>query len=312
MVNASGVRISWTDIPSRVHKGVEEILGGHVVEAVSQRGGFTPGSADRVRLHDGRRAFVKAVSLDLNPDSLGMHRREARITARLPTDVPASQLLGTYDDGHWVALVFTDVDGRHPHTPWHHAEIVAVLAALQELSDRLTPSPVDDVPRLADDLHANFAGWQGLRDEPWDGLPELAVAHLDELIELSAHGLAALEGETLVHADVRADNLLIRPDGSVVLVDWPWASRGCGWFDALSLLLNVALYGGHDVEELLASTPFLARVPADAISGVLAGLGGYFYNQGRKPPPSGIPTVRQFQRDQGDTVLRWLSRRLQW
>ncbi|WP_211310565.1 hypothetical protein [Thermasporomyces composti] len=114
MVDASGVRISWTDLPAHVRKGIEEILDGNVVEAVSQRGGFSPGSADRVRLHDGRRAFVKAVSADLNPDSPGLHRREARNTAQLPDDVPASQLLGCYDDGHWVALVFADVDGRTP------------------------------------------------------------------------------------------------------------------------------------------------------------------------------------------------------
>jgi hypothetical protein len=312
MVDASGVRISWADIPAHVRKGIEEILGGRVVEAVSQRGGFSPGSADRVRLDDGRRAFVKAVSADLNPDSPGLHRREATNTAQLPDDVPASQLLGCYDDGHWVALVFADVDGRTPPTPWQYADIVDVLAALQRLSDRLTPCPVDDLPSLAEELRGAFAGWQELRDDLWDGLPDVAAAHLDELVELSALGLRALEGDTLVHTDIRADNLLIRPDRSVVVVDWPWACRGCAWFDTLCVLLNVELYGGHDVEALLADTPLLARVPADAIDGVLAGLGGFFYNAGRRPASPGLPTLRQFQRDQGDAVLRWLSVRRTW
>ena len=62
MVDAAGVRVAWADLPARVRDVVEEILGAPVVEAVSQPGGFSPGSADRVRTADGRRAFVKAVA----------------------------------------------------------------------------------------------------------------------------------------------------------------------------------------------------------------------------------------------------------
>ena len=66
MVTASGVRIGWVDLPEPVRAAVEDIIGGTVVEARSQSGGFSPGTADRVRTADGRRAFVKAVSADLN------------------------------------------------------------------------------------------------------------------------------------------------------------------------------------------------------------------------------------------------------
>lgn len=119
MVGASGIRISWAQLPQRVRVAVEEILGASVVEAVSQPGGFSPGSADRVRTGEGVRAFVKAAGLDPNPDPPQLHRREARITAALPVTVPAPRLLGHYDDGDWVALVLQDVDGWHPVTPWH-------------------------------------------------------------------------------------------------------------------------------------------------------------------------------------------------
>ncbi|GIJ21197.1 hypothetical protein Vlu01_18210 [Micromonospora lutea] len=61
---------------------MEKIIGDRVVEAVSQSGGYSPGTADRVRTTSGRRAFVKAASPAQNPDTPAMHRAEARITRR--------------------------------------------------------------------------------------------------------------------------------------------------------------------------------------------------------------------------------------
>src|SRR5688572_25389573 len=130
MTVAAGVRIGWAELPAEVRSGVEEILGGAVVEAASQVGGFSPGTADRVRTSDGRRGFVKAVSAAQNERTPDMHRREALVTGLLPADAPTPKLLGHYDDGTWVALVLEDIEGRHPTTPWVPEELDRVLAAL--------------------------------------------------------------------------------------------------------------------------------------------------------------------------------------
>jgi hypothetical protein len=39
---------------------------------------------------------------------------------------------------------------------------------------------------------------------------------------------------------------------------------------------------------------------------VLIGLAGFFLDSARRPPPQSIPTVRAFQRAQGDAVLAWV------
>jgi thiamine kinase-like enzyme len=118
----------------------------------------------------------------------------------------------------------------------------------------------------------------------------------------------ALQGDSLVHGDGRADNLLLTPDGSVVVVDWPWATRGAAWFDRLALLVNVGLYDrGAPLEELLAA--WLPHVAAEDVEAVLAGLAGYFVDAARRPDPPGLPTLRAFQRAQGEVVLRWLRQR---
>ena len=73
---AGGVRIQWADLPASLRASVEDALGSPVVSADSQPGGFSPGSADRVVLADGRRAFVKAVGTPIHPDSPVVNRRE--------------------------------------------------------------------------------------------------------------------------------------------------------------------------------------------------------------------------------------------
>ena len=92
---------------------------------------------------------------------------------------------------------------------------------------------------------------------------------------MSASALDDLRGDRLVHLDARADNLLIRPDGTVVVVDWPWAARGAGWFDALALLINVRLYDpDYDVEAVIGEHPVFEGMRADAATRVLVGLAG--------------------------------------
>jgi aminoglycoside phosphotransferase (APT) family kinase protein len=299
MVVASGVRIGWVDLPGRVRDAVEAIVGGVVVEAVSQPGGFSPGTADRIRTAGGRRAFVKAVSSAQNEHSPRMHRQEAGIAAALPAGTPAPTLLGTYDDGDWIALVFADVEGRHPTTPWRDDELAAVRAALDHLARALTPSPIPGAPTAHDHLAHDFAGWHRLRDDPPATLDGWAATHLDDLCLHAEHGLVALAGDTLAHTDIRADNLLISADGTVTVVDWPWACRGPAWLDTLLLLVNVRLYGGH------ADLATVDADPADLI-GVLAGLGAFFADAARHPAPPGLPSLRAFQQAQADVVVSWL------
>jgi hypothetical protein len=98
---ATGQRVAWADVPDWLREEVAARLGGTVVEAVTQPGGFSPGLAVRLRLADGRRAFVKAVGPDPNPDSAGIHRSEARTMAALPRSAPAPRLLWSLDHHGW-------------------------------------------------------------------------------------------------------------------------------------------------------------------------------------------------------------------
>ncbi len=316
MTSGSGARMSWWDVPPDIRGRVEEVLGSRVMEARSQSGGFSPGSADRVLTEAGRRAFVKTASLAVNPDAPGIHRAEAAITARLPSWVPAPRFIGAVDEPDWVALVLEDVEGRHPATPWTADELEAVLDTLHAMT-ALAPPPELSTVDAATELGWLGRGWDTLATGAGtlpampDGLDGWATGHLREFRDAAALAPADVVGDRLVHLDVRADNLLIRPDGAVVLVDWPWAARGAGWFDALALLINVRYFDPvFDVERLIARHPVFAGMAPEAATRVLIALAGFFTEASTRAPVPGIPTLRIFQRDQAIATLAWLRERL--
>lgn len=305
---ATGPRIGWSDLPADVQRGVEGVLGGRVITAESQAGGFSPGTADRVRTDDGRRAFVKAVSPDQNPDSPDLLRREADYLDALGRSPRVPRPIGRYDDGHWIAVAMEEIDGRCPPVPWSDEHVGAAMDALAALATDLTPSPISELDSVQEGLAPIFLGWQRLRDQPHPALDPWVAARLEELNEMSAGALRRLDGETVVHCDIRADNLLARPDGSMVVVDWPWALTGPDWLDRFLLLINVDLYGGHDAEELVAR--YLPTVEPSLVTGCLAGMCGYFTDAGRQRSAPGLPTLRAFQQAQADSTAAWLRRRL--
>jgi len=313
---ATGQRLQWAQLPDHVRLGLETRLGSAVTRADTQPGGFSPGVAARLGLANGRSAFVKAVSPSINPHSPGMHRREARIAAALPAWVPTPRLLDTYDDGDWIGLIFEDIQGTTPHIPWRPSELERVLAAVTELTAMLTPAPIG-VERVSDRMGDMFSGWRRLaadvraaKDDlrgvdPWVG------RHLSDLVVLELEGASAADGTTLLHTDIRADNLLLTP-AKVFFVDWPWASLGAAWIDLLFMLPSVAMQRGPKPWEIFDVHPMARGVSDSRVTAMVAVITGFFIWQSRQPSPPGLPTIRAFQRDQGYPALEWLKRRTGW
>jgi hypothetical protein len=292
-----------------VRRAIEERIGGTVVEAVTQPGGFSPGLAARLRTRSGRRCFVKAVSVKANPDTPDIHRREAQVVAALPREAAVPRLLWTYDEDGWVALGFVDIDGRMPAQPWRDDELRLVINGLQQLHDVLTPAPIAS-QTAADGFATLIKGWDELKASHDVRLDPWAIRNLDRLVELEAQAPKAVEGQTLLNFDVRADNLLLA-GGKVYFVDWPWARIGAPYVEWLGFAPSVYMQGGPKPEELLRRV-HLSGVDDDAINAVIAALTGYFLAYSRRPPPQGIPTVRAFQAAQGEIALTWLRERTGW
>ena len=310
---AVGVRVAWEDVPAHVRAAIEEICGCPVVEARTQPGGFSPGVAARVVCADQTRHFVKAVSAEANPRSVEIHRQEAAVLTALDPiiaarDLPVARLRGTVDQPPWMALVLQDIEGRHPAEPWRMDELSRVVEALGRLGEALTPAPIA-VETVGEHYERPFSGWRRLarsaESAPPDGLDPWAREHLGELAALEATWAEHTAGDTLLHTDVRADNLLLT-DGDVFFVDWPYACRGAAFVDHVFFAPSVAMQGGPELDELLAMSPVGRTADPGDVAAVLCAVAGYLVYQSLRPPPPGLPTVRAFQAAQAAVSLRWL------
>lgn len=299
------VRPPWESLPCDVVARVADVLGSPVVAASSESGGFSPGVAARVRCADGRRAFVKAASADVNARTVAMHRREAVVNAALPDDVGAPALLGVVDEEPWVALVLEEVDGRLPALPWRPDELDAALALLDRLA--LVPAPAV-LGQAADE---DLSGWRQLASAG-QPLTPFEDRHLAALVALEAQWPSASAGTGLLHLDVRADNLLLRPSGEAVLVDWPAAAAGAAVCDLVFATPSISLDGGPAPEAMLTRSAVARAADPDAVTVLVATVAGLLQHRRRQPPPPGLPTVRAFQAAQGDVALAWLAERTGW
>ncbi|MCW4458417.1 phosphotransferase family protein [Microbacterium sp. MPKO10] len=296
----------WTDLPETLTTRIGALIG-DVVSAESQPRGFSTGVAARVTTSTGGRAFVKAADRRRNAGTVDLHRREAEILRELPLAPVAPRLIGAADDADWFALVVEDIEGRHPGT--HTGDTVRVLDALHAL-----PPLTDDhgLPVSAEAEAEAMRGWHHLDDAPSGVVPPWAEQHREVLAECADGAAEALRGESLQHVDTRDDNILIELDGTVRIIDWPWASIGCGWFDALGYLIDARMRGERiDTAALLEQHPVFADATVENITAVLAGLAGHFLDKGRRPAPPFMPALRAFQRAEGLTALAWACERVE-
>jgi Phosphotransferase enzyme family len=184
-----------------------------------------------------------------------------------------------------------------------------VLGAINVLAEALTPSPI--AAPLAATILGTDSYWSLLAHDP-AALHRLTAPdpwigeHLGELAAVEPHHADAAAGTTLVHADIRADNILLNDD-RVVFVDWPDASVGAPWLDLAYFLPSVAMQGGPTAFDCFRQQPLGALVDHDALRAVVSHFAGFMIHGAMLPPLLGIPRLREFQLAQGLEAVAWLK-----
>lgn len=311
---AGGQRRDWSELPGSIVEEIEVFLGDQIISATTLPGGFSPGIAARIMTSSGQHRFVKAVSSEVNADAVRFHQREIRVCTGLNAipELPVPALLWSFDteDSPWTVLLFEHIAGRQPAEPWVDVELDRCIDALNDLAARLTPAPL-----LSPDVEpVRIEGAAG--SNPWPPLigrlGNVSDQQIRQLTDLCSDVPAALEGNSLLHTDLRGDNMLLGDDGRVYIVDWPHASIGAAWVDPLGMAPSVEMQGGPPAAEFFARFE-AARVADDnAVTTGLAAIAGYFVSHSLKPEIPSLPGLRAFQAAQGKVSMRWLDQRLGW
>ncbi|QZY30253.1 hypothetical protein [Nocardioides coralli] len=298
-------RLEWRFLPPPLRTMIERRCGSPVVEAQSQNRGFTPGFASVLICEDGSRHFVKAASARAQPVFADAYREEARKLAALPAAAPAPALLWVEDDD-WVVLGIEHVEADQPARPWQLGDLDRCLDTLEAAAEVLTPAPEALALETFEAELASFVGhWESVLARRPD------LAHGEEAAALAAGFAEVTRGDTVVHTDLRDDNVLLARDGRTLFCDWNWPVVGAPWLD--SLLLLVGPRGdGIDVDAVIRARPLLHDVPAEAVDAVLALVTGYFLKSAGDPVPSTSPYLRDHQRWQGEVCWEWLAERRGW
>jgi Phosphotransferase enzyme family len=243
---------------------------------------------------DGSTAFVKAGAEEVTSQFL---RDELRFYESVEGDF-MPRLLG-FDPGDPPLLVLEDLsDGRWP-PPWDSSAIESVRESLAAIW--ATPPP-EWVPSVTEEREQFLGGWAEVERDP---APFLSLGLCSSAwLEASLPALrtaaenAPVEGDALLHLDVRSDNICLTHRGAV-LVDWNWVHRGDPDFDLAAWASSLHLEGGPPPEELL---------PGGGALG--AALAGFFGARAGLPPPPTAPKVREFQLAQLEVALAWACREL--
>lgn len=264
------------------------------IEEIAGAGGYTPALRRIATLADGTTVFVKAAVDDLTAGWLRAERRSYEAlgdTAFLP------RYFGCDD----TVLVIEDLRGAHWPPPWRDGDLDRVLATLDDVARHVPPDGIaDGLETTAGEM---VRRWKAVAEdpEPFLGLGLCARAWFDRVIPVlvDAEARGTLDGDALVHLDVRSDNLCLLDD-RVVLVDWNNTARGRADFDVHCFVQSVALEGGPSPDDLLP----------DADPLLVAMITGYLAHSAPQPTIPTAPRVRLIQLAQLRVCLPWMTRLL--
>lgn len=257
-----------------------------------QSAGYTTAEHWIVELADGTSAFIKAATDALTAKWL---RDEVKVYAQLSE--PFMPRFIRWADGENPLLFLEDLSLGEWQPKWTNEHTQRVLATI----DRLAAVVPANLPSLTS-LQEKLNGWREIKDNPTGFLglglvtTEWLQNHLETLIE--AEEKIDLTGNSLVHVDIRSDNICFLKDRTI-FVDWNHARQGNSRFDLIAWLPSLGAEGGPMPWDITLDEPEM-----------IAAVAGFFAARAPRPPHIQGPRIRQLQLSQLKIALPWACKAL--
>jgi thiamine kinase-like enzyme len=188
------------------------------------------------------------------------------------------------------------------------------LDALALCARELTPSPISGLPTLAEQMAGRCETWRKLeRTGVWgavtfDSVGEWERVHLSRLASVEAMWTDLAFGDTLLHFDLRFDNILISPGGTAHVIDWGRACIGPAWGDLVCLLLQSHL-GDLDPEGIFSGHLVGEAAEPEQVDAFLVALASYWTYTASLPGLAHAPHLRERREYSRRATIGWLQRR---
>ena len=311
MAVADGQRPEWEKVPEAVRGYVEKRVKAKVVGAHTGSGGYTSGLASRLQLDDGSWVFVKGVPAGHVLEKV--YRGEVRLTSALPAGAPVPRLLWSclpQDGPGWVLLCLEDLPGGHPDLSAGSDEVAELVATLGKLAAAVTPSPLPKTPQAAELMGPSLACWRKLADDVPADLDPVMLRNLGTLAGLERTWERYARGATLLHTDVRADNVMRRDDGQLTIIDWDFPRQGAAWIEGVFLVPRLVMEGHTPGAARALAAPLLEDAEEEAVVSLAVALAGHWEFCGRQRPMPGVPGLRALQQATAVAAWAWVAQLL--
>lgn len=295
-------RPSWETVPPLVREFVEQRFG-PVLRTTSLPSGNTPGVVSALEVAD-RTVVLKTIARE--EPLARAYEAEGAVGALLPSTAPAPAVLAHDVVAEWVVVLFEYVAGRHPDLSPASPDLVPVHRLLCQLGTTLSPCP-GSLAAAGEDLRAEFSSWRRLTSADLRG--SWAADYHGTLITLEQCVLDAMDGDTLLHTDLGATNMVVSTSGVTVL-DWSWAVRGAAWVD-VAFLLPQLIMAGHApaaAEAAMRGVPAWEHASTDAIDGFAAAVTGLW----TATAGSGPPSLQEYRVRALRAGRSWVAHRMGW
>lgn len=277
-------------------EAIRDVSGSSPISWKSIEGGYTTAKRWVIQLENGTSVFAKAAEDDL---AAGWLRDEAKVYQSIHGDF-MPRFLG-WKDGEMPVLFLEDLSNADWSWEWSDEHVKQILAILDQVAATKMPQ---DFPSL-DAFGSKMNGWRTLatNSELAAGFINLGLASEEWLKQalpklVNAESNASYKGGSLVHMDMRSDNICFR-DKKPVLIDWNWAARGNAKVDLISLLPSMHSEGGPAPWDITLDEPEL-----------IAAVTGYFAMNAPRPPHKLGPKIRELQLRQLRSALPWTAKAL--
>lgn len=270
---------------------LERILQAPVAHVQTIQRGYTPALRLKVHLSDGSSVFAK---VGVNELTAGWLRQERRMYEALSGSF-MPRFLGWEDEETAPILLLEDLSDAYWPPPWSEDQIRLVVETMPAIWE-------SNVPNLRDitEFSNVYTGWEQVAENPSPFLSLQLVTEkwLDSALPvlLAFNPKEVVAGDSLLHCDLRSDNLCIH-QGRAVIIDWNLVCRGNAKFDLGFWLPSLEAEGGPPPETILPDAPEISAV-----------VSGFFAARAGLPIIPNAPFVRHIQQVQLKTALPWVVR----